>query len=313
MSVKRTHSLSSIEQDIEDKRLKYEEMSHEKQMEYLMQLSNLVKQYSNNNDSEITQSLNEIVDDIPTLVVVGDQSSGKSSTLNNLFKLEITVNDDMTTKCPIEFIGTPDTETNEFNIINFENGTTDSYTTFEEAQQEIDKHDNIINVKLEWKFKCDKYMRIIDLPGCNNESDVQTHFSNYVDLYIRGHPQTIVLCVTKGDDDQRNLNFRPFLKGIDNTLIHIMTYVDNVGRDMVNQKSKLETYSKHYDKVFMIANHPDWEDEQAYKVFHLNHHDVSYGISALREYCFETLKENTKKKIPMIMDKLQSIYRFMID
>ena len=154
---------------------------------------------------------------LPEIVVVGSQSSGKSSVLESIVGRDfLPRGSGMVTKRPLilQLVNLPPTETKEWGEFNHKPGRI--YTDFEEIRREIDaetvrltgakKTIHVVAIRLKIFSPHVVDLTLVDLPGLtkiatqNQEKDVSTTIYKMVRKYIE-KPTTIILAVTPANVD----------------------------------------------------------------------------------------------------------------
>jgi GTP-binding protein EngB required for normal cell division len=320
--------------------------------------------YFNGNDSltkidnseifKITNILNNISNDlsinngikVPSLVMIGSQSSGKSSLLNKILNMEmLPTGGKMVTRTPLnmELINTKTEFYAEFG--QFHNGAWErlrkfkltspkpiaeeikamsvyiQQLTIERAGNDMNISTNEINVRVYSPHVVN--INLIDLPGltmiaCTDKGqprDIKEQIQNLVKKYIED-PNNIVLCVMPAREDIETDIALEFAKQYDangSRTIGILTKIDlmNAGADI---SSYLEN---NISKDLMVkygyyAVNNTHIDDYSYFINHPIYAAIDakdkLGVVHLSNQLSSILLENIKERIPHILTEIDTLY-----
>ena len=210
---------------------------------------------------EILKKLVLVQNCIPTIVVWGAQSSGKSSLLKKLYGLEslsLQIKEGLGTLCPIEFRFKKNLE-KQTCVFQPYTGESVSFNTINEVME----HSNIYRDDPRI-FECTiiitaKHLfdfRIIDLPGC--VVGKERYFDTLKEKYLTKH-QTVIVHVRKAIDDTKVDISSKYLNNINTTKITVLTHADMLLADF----RKIQ-YIKDYitdENIYRLAICSDKENE----------------------------------------------------
>lgn len=219
--------------------------------------NNCLKQNSYETNLEILQSIRDktknIDLDLPTLVVVGDQSSGKSSLLESITDIPLPKGTGTVTKSPIyiQCSKNNDFENNKFYIcINNKEEEIDK-KNLEEKILEIQKT-NINKIKntiseTEIKIKVigpqQMDIQVVDLPGIihNGEDEEVIQVDNLIQKYIK-KTSTLILLVTEARRDDEQFKGLKITENYSDRTLRIFTKCDlfDTSEKITEVKKKIE-------------------------------------------------------------------------
>jgi GTP-binding protein EngB required for normal cell division len=320
--------------------------------------------YFNGNDSltkidnseifKITNILNNISNDlsinsgitVPSLVMIGSQSSGKSSLLNKILNMDmLPTGGKMVTRTPLnmELINTKTEFYTEFGQLR--NGSWERLNKFkltspkpiaeeinairayiqqltiERAGDEMNISTNEINVRVYSPHVVN--INLIDLPGltmiaCTDKGqprDIKDQIQNLVKKYIED-PSNIVLCVMPAREDIETDIALEFTKQFDPTgsrTIGILTKIDlmNPGADisgyLENNISK-DLMVKYGYYAVNNNHHDDYSYFSNHPVYAAIEAKHKLGVVNLSNQLSSILLGNIKDRIPHILAEIDTLY-----
>ncbi len=217
-----------------------------------MDTENYMSQTRSQNE-EIQQSLQNVLCTIPSFVVFGMQSSGKSSLMKSLTKFDTICQANLGTKCPIEYrMGNiysvqrlivkrgPETiyettDVNESSVLKMEK---------EKLPESID-----LNYKIIIEKPSGNNLILVDLPGVTHEHD-PVAFSYLKQQYL-DNEQTTVLHVARVMDDMANDISVQYLVGCKNVIL-VMTHATFLHQQ--GFVSSAVMHAKNYKNCFIVEN-----------------------------------------------------------
>lgn len=310
---KRTDEDSS---SVPNKRIKTNEFNYSRFLQDINILANLIRYfcltYKGNSDLPLIKKLREVSEKVPTIVVWGQQSSGKSSLLKKMFNFESKICTGIGTRCPIEIRSLPNFTESQFFV---EQGIQKygPFASISEAEKFIEPYKESSSGLLNnWKIifevpsKDSSPIIIVDLPGCI-DSD-QLYFERLKQNYLM-RPETIVINVVRGDCDPKPDISMKYLQGITTKVITVLTNTDIWQND-----SNKFAYLDQYDKLpnvtdIALVNIQDNEIEILNK-FNYDHVKCKLiiGSTKLNEIIFYEQKNKVSEIKPYFMQCIQEIF-----
>lgn len=288
-------------------------------MERLGDLENLLSKYLGDSTSTDTlyKQIKKLSEAIPAIVVIGDQSAGKSSGLNKLFNLNgdfsLKTDDLLGTKCLVEIIASKETKHNTYMVTNLNTNQIDYFNSMLEAQKYIDKisedHGGIIvPYKITIKVYHDGYLKICDIPGFRSDTMGSNIINYYIENYIRNKPEAIVLHYRKATDDPSTLNSYQYLKTIRNPVINIMTNVD-----LMMHGNEINRLLSYIGKENIYLTSKDVTDDTLQNIFGEYIEKKYIGTNALLAHTMNVLQQNTQKQVPIISNCVSCVLHAIND
>ena len=223
--------------------------------------------------NSISIETNNIDISLPSIVVVGSQSSGKSSLLNSILKMDILpTGKTMTTRTPLHI----QLCYNEKMYAQFDSKTiqlTNPLPTLKEVEeinneikrQTILKAGNEMNVSEDEIYLkiCSPYvpnLNLIDLPGltmvaCTDKgqpSDIKEKIRSLVSKYIKNE-KNIILCVIPAREDIETDIALELVKSYDTNLKNTMGVLTKI--DLMNKNNDVVKYLKNNISKDLIVNY----------------------------------------------------------
>lgn len=297
-------------------------------------------------DISVSKKLN-----IPSLVMIGSQSSGKSSLLNKILNMDILpTGSKMVTRTPLNlelintksdfFIEFGEFNNNSWNLLKKINLTTPrptedeivsiKYYIEQMTKKKAGTEMNISSEEINLKIYSPKVVNInlIDLPGltmiaCTDKGqpkDIKEQIQNLVKKYI-SNPNNIILCVMPAREDIETDIALEFTKKYDKNgsrTIGILTKVD-----LMNKGSNISSYlenniSKDLKvKYGYYAINNNTSDDYNYFINHEIYKELSckekFGIVNLSEQLSSILLKNIKDYIPELLVEIDELYNNTIE
>lgn len=266
-------------------------------------LSNLISDYSKVyrcvDDVPLVKKLDEIRKRIPCIVVWGSQSSGKSSILNKMFRINCKTGTKITTRCPIEIRVGPEYELTKF-YVKKNNHENHEFQSLVEAENYVTNGDELKYDSIVVEAKHERPFIIVDLPGCIDSNN--DYFMWLKENYLN-RPETTIIHITRGDVDIRTDVSSKYLSGLSNRTISVLTHTD-VWLSLPQKINYLDYYVSSSNDVALV-NNSDSEDD-IIKNFISNdfvkrlRKPPIMGSIALSHILMQCLKEKMKEQIPDI-------------
>ena len=291
-----------------------------------MNLATYQKQLTQMDDIQKVIGNNTGKIDIPQIVVIGSQSSGKSSLLSELAGISFPVEGGICTKCPI-YVRTinDDIEIPEYTIK--DNDETISLSKEElcdkilEIQKKATAMFKVTETPINITVKGRQFQNIslVDLPGIIQNGDGKEEVKSMIRRYIAPE-QSLILLVTEAKVNDENSEAIAFAKEYDqdeSRTIRILTKFDIFDSTKENDSGKafakylvsnVSEYSPH--AVVCRPNTEPYTIEGEKRV--LSHYSLPYersGIESLKERLPKLLCELIKKNIPHLEEQLNEQLR----
>jgi hypothetical protein len=273
----------------------------------LNDLYNLTSECDLKFNNDINDVLQVINDNIPRIIVWGDQSCGKSSLLNKMFGLNLETHEGLTTICPLEIRSGPNYETTDIYIIDDNKKIT--FTTPIEAQQYVrDKND-----KLQKKTSFDVIIMeqpggedniVIDMVGCTVEL---SEYNNELAQKYFNKPNTTILHLLRADVDSAVDNSFQYLKNVNAKIIKVFTFVDGAN-------SRESGYVKKYvnESIALVNNkRNELKENEKYCVsngINIDSNNIINGTNKLFKTCSSILKQQIEQLHPMFIKAITNLY-----
>ena len=277
---------------------------------------------------------------LPQIVVIGDQSSGKSSVLESLTGIKFPVNSGICTRCPIIVNCKNDKQIkeNQFTI----NGKKVQIENLSKEILEI-QDKNLITSKLKESFLLDDEklsadedefeeetkkisntpieievignlqvdLIVIDLPGLIHNGDGKNEVKHLIKQYINNE-RTLVLVCTHGDADEETQEALEITKDMKHRRMRILTKFD-VFSSKDNREKAIELLKSQENKELgchaVVCRHKGKRDYDAaiemkeFEKFGINKLK-NIGLSNLKNRLPPLFSDLIKKELPNIKDEL---------
>ena len=279
---------------------------------------------------------------LPQIVVIGDQSSGKSSVLESLTGIKFPVNSGICTRCPIivnckndkqikenqftingkkvqiENLSKEILEIQDKNLITYklkkkkiiysddENLSADE-DDFEEETKKISN--TPIEIEVIGNLQVD--LIVIDLPGLIHNGDGKNEVKHLIKQYINNE-RTLVLVCTHGDADEETQEALEITKDMKHRRMRILTKFDNFSSDDNSEKA-IELLKSQENKELgchaVVCRHkakPDYDatiEMEKFEKFGINKLK-NIGLSNLKNRLPPLFSDLIKKELPNIKDEL---------
>ena len=279
---------------------------------------------------------------LPQIVVIGDQSSGKSSVLESLTGIKFPVNSGICTRCPIivnckndkqikenqftingkkvqiENLSKEILEIQDKNLITYklkkkkiiysddENLSADE-DDFEEETKKISN--TPIEIEVIGNLQVD--LIVIDLPGIIHNGDGSNEVKDLIKQYINNE-RTLVLVCTPADADEETQEALEITKDMKPRRMRILTKFDNFSSDDNSEKA-IELLKSQENKELgchaVVCRHkakPDYDatiEMEKFEEFGINKLK-NIGLSNLKNRLPPLFSDLIKKELPNIKDEL---------
>lgn len=276
----------------------------------------------NNDLKRITNVLQAVDNKLVKVVVLGLQSCGKSSLLNQMIPvLDLTVGSGLATLCPIEIRLSPFYE-NRIYLIDFKSNSCHYqdeagkiFSTIKEAHAFVERYVKQQNqgnkklctyAKIIKEIKSEKTLIIVDLPGYRvSPNETVKHYDEQFFEYLKDNylmkPETIILHVAKADTDSSVDFSRKYLIGNPNKIIKVLTHVDKAVDEQADYiRMAIETAVSNEDKVAFVINKEN-EISQLNGLVSIEDDQSEYvikGSGNLLDYINTSLREKIKQLLP---------------
>lgn len=231
---------------------------------------------------------------IPTFIMVGDQSSGKTSIINSLIKsygqdIELKMDMGMTTKLPTEFRFSR--EKTKFYIDNV-NEVIEEFDNVKDLLEKAIDHKNVrIIIQIDISGSdLDLEFTLVDLPGVLPQNDPRketNEFREYLNYY-KNRDDSIILHVLNLSDDLENSYTNNELRGTDKITV-------GTKLDKASTKERKETLSKLDNVICCIPSIDNTLLSKIEEKTRLKKLDLNGGIKKLYKVIEKTMKEYTDK------------------
>ena len=277
---------------------------------------------------------------LPQIVVIGDQSSGKSSVLESLTGIKFPVNSGICTRCPIivnckndkqikenqftingkklqiENLSKEILEIQDKNLITYKlkknNFSDDEKLSADEDdfEEETKKISNTpIEIEVIGNLQVD--LIVIDLPGLIHNGDGKNEVKHLIKQYINNE-RTLVLVCTSGDADEETQEALEITKDMKHRRMRILTKFDNFSSDDNSEKA-IELLKSQENKELgchaVVCRHkakPDYDatiEMEKFEEFGINKLK-NIGLSNLKNRLPPLFSDLIKKELPNIKDEL---------
>lgn len=273
----------------------------------LNNFSELVRQSNVLNFGEISSQINEINENVPRLVVCGDQSCGKSTCLNRMFNLtgthELKTGSNLTTLCPLEIRLSPIYDETKVFINNLKDGSVEYFNNIVEAQDHVkQKYNSVMDCIIVMEINGSESMTIIDIPGCARNLH---EYNKAVANYYFNKPNTIVFHIIRADIDPDTEMAFGHLGNIKGTIVKVLTHLDKCDdKDFI-----LKHVNGTTNKVAIInikSNETDVNNSICKKLG-IRNDQIINGIDQLRDYSVGILKEKMENVIPKMRELMTKL------
>ena len=271
---------------------------------------------------------------LPQIVVIGDQSSGKSSVLESLTGIKFPVNSGICTRCPIIVNCKNDKQIkeNQFTIngkkVQIENLSKEileiqdknliidkniivngNYSDDENIVEKKKISDTPIEIEVIGIQQVD--LIVIDLPGLIHNGDGKDEVKDLIKQYINNE-RTLVLVCTHGDADEETQEALEITKDMKHRRMRILTKFDNFS-SKDNRVKAIELLKSQVNKELgchaVICRHDAQADYDAtiemekFEEFGINKLK-NIGLSNLKNRLPPLFSDLIKKELPNIKDEL---------
>lgn len=284
---------------------------------------------------------------IPTLVMIGSQSSGKSSLLNKLLNMEmLPTGSKMVTRTPLnlelintnkdfyaEFGNFDDCKWTKIKTINltYPKPLSDEIQIIKNYIMSLTKkyagnEMNISNKEINIRIYSPNVINInlIDLPGltmiaCTDKgqpADIKDQIQSLIEKYVK-NPNNILLCVIPAREDIETDIALDFLKTYDKNgdrTLGILTKIDlmNKNTTIVNYLENNISKDLKVKYGYYAVNNNEVDDFN-----YFNTHEIykeltckeKFGIKNLGDSLSKILLENIKKSIPNLLIEIDNLYK----
>lgn len=274
------------------------------------------------------QSFDEIFSNIPQFVVVGPQSSGKTSVLQRITGIRLPTSSGVCTRVPVVIKLRKGVRTGRVDLV-FPDGTKQCFEeskienisqAIANAQQRFkDKgefgKDFIIDVLCQDTEKPN--ITLVDLPGFTNSSDENTQIVNQMVKKYLDMNGTLVLHIVKADQDFHTCLGNDFIRKRENDRILVLTHCDELegqGQERYNNRLN-ETFENPIDNIFAVMSSRNLEEcnyeNEVNELSKLNsvasRDKIKLGTKNLYEFIEKRLEQHLENQIPILRDYIEEM------
>jgi hypothetical protein len=269
----------------------------------------------------------EIEKELPQFVVVGAQSSGKSSVLRMISSIDLPTSSKLCTRIPCiikmrrndekilkVILKNPDGTENDFSekIISKAIKKAQEYALQSKHYDNRSNNDfadqHIIEISVFGKEQAN--ISLIDLPGFTS---ISTEKCNRIEELVKKYitqPGTLVLHVVKANQDYNSILGNNFMKdNVLNNIVTVITHSDEETESLKHIPNTLETING--DIFSVLGNRKDDEDEENKfkELTYLNDFSssIQFGTKNLRDYIEDKIEKHINIQFPKALKKLEEV------
>lgn len=277
------------------------------------------------------QSFDEIFSSFPQFIVIGPQSSGKSSVLQRITGISLPTSSGVCTRVPTVIKLRRGQKSATVDLIH-PNGTKQN---FENSNTMDNVPRAIIQAQKQFKdrgeFGKDFYIEVfiqdlekpnitlVDLPGFTNSSDENTVIVNDMVKKYLDMNGTLILHVARADQDYDSLLGNDFIRKHSTERVLVLTHCDKLEDEGVkNYTQRLdETLEKQTDNINVFAmiaskslEEMSHDDEVSYlqRLNSINSRErIRLGTKNLYEFIEKRMEQHLDAQIPFLRDQIQKM------
>ena len=300
-------------------RVEKKEIDFPKRMEGLSNLLNKTKghirKYNGNvNNFPFVERLEIVRDMIPTIVVWGMQSSGKSSFLNKTFKqlgFVLRTKQGICSKCPLELRFSKKYDKTKIII---DGDPSANLSNIDEAYKYIDNKlkqtDEILSLtKIIIQINSEKELVIVDLPGCIRDENAKPYFNKLKEDYLKKKETLIIHIVNVVVDPSNDISMN-YLSDIKSKVMRVHTHADvlTVSPDKKDNISKACYDNQIHIIGLAICDQNNNEDELLSKILlnDMNKHVIK-GCQELGNNIMMQYREKVLQLWPEIKIEIKNL------
>jgi len=281
------------------------------------------------------KSFEDIFSNIPQFIVVGPQSSGKSSVLRRITGIHLPTSSGVCTRVPVVIklrmgakLACVDLIHPDGSKQTFENSSNPENISraIQQAQQRFkDKgefgKDFIIDVLYQDMDKPN--ITLVDLPGFTNSSDENTKIVNEMVKKYLDMDGTLVLHIVRADQDFDSLLGNDFIRKHKNDKVLVLTHCDSLEEQgIANYTQRMnETLSKDIEHVFaVIASKSLEEMNNENEIIELSKFNsitsrdkIKLGTKNLNEFIEKKMEQHLENQIPLLRDFIEEMKMELIE
>lgn len=270
------------------------------------------------------KSFDEIFSNIPQFIVVGPQSSGKSSVLRRITGINLPISSGVCTRVPVVIklrrgpkmasvdLVHPDGTKQSFENSNLPENISGAIT---KAQQRFrDKgefgKDFLIDVLSQDIDKPN--ITLVDLPGFTTSSDENTEIVEEMVKKFLDMNGTLVLHIVRADQDYDSLLGNGFIRKHQNDRVLVLTHCDSLeSQGITNYTQRMdETMAKNIDNIFAVMASKNLEElnneDEVNALSKLNclntREKIKLGTKNLYEFIEKRMEHHLENQIPLLRD-----------
>lgn len=237
--------------------------------------------------------LENLNNNVPMIFVTGDQSSGKTTFIKNLFdidELDETISNTFGTRFVTLISGHPN-NTNNFEIT--ANGLPyQSCNTFDEILTYYNLNfKNLKNVMVKYNLKCKRIIQIFDTPGFNNgvphpkfnPHNLTDEYFTSVIQFINGYKNAHVFNLCSSNQEFSTSISSRYMHNITNNITNVYTKFDLITEEKYSEIVADRNLSSPL--IFCVSN----SDTDYYEKYKNETNNVSFGIDAVRNWIMKAI------------------------
>ena len=269
----------------------------------------------------------EIEKELPQFVVVGAQSSGKSSVLKMISGIDLPTDTKLCTKIPCIIkmrqndenilkivLKNPDGSEKEFNEKTISEAIKNAQEDALQSEYYDNKNNNdfadqhIIEISIFGKDKAN--ISLIDLPGFTS---ISTEKCNKIEKLVKKYitqPGTLVLHVIKANQDYNSILGNNFMKdNVLNNIVTVITHCDEETESLKHIPNTLETIN---GDIFSVLGNSEGDKDEENKFKELTYLDkfssrIEFGTKYLRNYIEDRIEKHINIQFPKALKKLEEV------
>jgi len=269
----------------------------------------------------------EIEKELPQFVVVGAQSSGKSSVLKMISGIDLPTASKLCTRIPCiikmrrsdknilkVILKNPDNTEKEFN----EKTIAGAIKKAQEHALKSKYYNNISNndfadqhiIEISVFGKDQPNISLIDLPGFTS---ISTEKCNKIEELVKKYitqPGTLVLHVVKANQDYNSILGNNFMKdNVLNNIVTVITHCDEEIESLKHIPNTLETINGDIFAVLGNSSNDKSEEFKFNKLTYLNKFSssIQLGTKKLRDYIEDRIEKHINIQFPKALKKLEEV------
>lgn len=264
----------------------------------------------------------EIDRELPVFIILGAQSSGKSSVIKRITnnKIKLPEKADMCTRVSTEVqLRKGDTTLQEVSLEGPEDFETEIIPE-KDICQAVSQAQELALSKVKGKIFASDYtivikysdpeqpnVTFIDMPGFTMESDAgEEAAKTLAENRVNKYPGTLVLHVVKGNTDYGSVISSSFIRGVEKTTLTVLTHLDNHSEAQLYLDKTKKIIKENMFAVLGNCNESQEVEEQQLKQIDFLTYDneIGLGSKALSLKLEELMSSHLGLQIPIAIEKL---------